>query len=116
MPKYFYLARNKTGERISGSEEGATQDEVINRLQAKDLVVVSISPESGKEALVPAGAGLGLKGKFVPKHNWISSVDLTLFCRQLATLLGAGVTILKSLSIISQQVASKRLYLVIRDL
>ena len=79
-------------------------------------MVVSIIPETGKEALVSADAGIAPKGKFSLKHNRITSADLTLFCRQLATLLGAGVTILKSLDIISQQVSSKRLYLVINDL
>ncbi|MFA5096192.1 MAG: type II secretion system F family protein, partial [Candidatus Omnitrophota bacterium] len=116
MAKFVYVCRNKAGEKVIGSEEGANQDEVINRLQAKDLVVISVAADSGREAPVPAGAGVELKGKSVPRHSWISSADLTLFCRQLATLLGAGVTILKSLSIIAQQVSSKRLYLVIKDL
>jgi len=39
-----------------------------------------------------------------------------LLCRHLATLLGAGVTILKSLDVISKQVASRKLYLVLKDL
>jgi type IV pilus assembly protein PilC len=46
----------------------------------------------------------------------VAGDDLVLFCRQLATLLGAGVTILKSLEIISQQVASRRLHNILRDL
>ena len=50
------------------------------------------------------------------KHYRISADDLVLFCRQLATLLGAGVTILKSLDIIKQQVSSTRLSDVIADL
>ncbi|MDO8662294.1 MAG: type II secretion system F family protein [Candidatus Omnitrophota bacterium] len=117
MAKYSYIARDKSGAKINGSEEGATQDEIINRLQAKGLVVVNILAESaGKEALAPAGSPAMVKVKSSPKHNRINNDDLTLFCRQLATLLGAGVTILKSLDIISLQVASKRLYLVIKDL
>lgn len=117
MAKYIYIARDKAGEKISGSEEGATQDEIISRLQAKGLVVVSVLPETaGKEASPSLGASAMVKGKFSAKHNRITGADLTLFCRQLATLLGAGVTILKSLDIISLQVSSKRLYLVIKDL
>jgi len=117
MTKYFYIARNKAGAKLSGTEDGESQDEVISRLQAKGLVLVSIIPEAGSKD-IPAAVNLssGLKRKFSPRHNKVSNVDLTLFCRQLATLLGAGVTILKSLDVISQQVSSKRLYLVIQDL
>ncbi|MCX5695114.1 MAG: type II secretion system F family protein [Candidatus Omnitrophica bacterium] len=116
MANYYYIARNKAGNKISGVEEGSTQDEALNRLQARGLVVVSISVDAGKNIPTQPEASTGAKEKVGYKHNRISGTDLTLFSRQLATLLGAGVTILKSLSIISQQVASKRLYLVIKDL
>jgi len=116
MANYFYIARDRIGNKVNGAEEGANQDEVINRLQAKGFVVVSIAPEAGKDGPAPADTGAAIKGKLSFKHGRISGLDLTVFSRQLATLLGAGVTILKSLSIISQQVASKRLYFVIKDL
>lgn len=116
MAKFFYVVRDKAGNKINGTEEGATQDEVINRLHAKDFVVINVFPSSGQDSPVPATTSVTSKGKFSPKHNRITGADLTLFCRQLATLLGAGVTILKSLDIISQQVSSKRLYFVIKDL
>jgi len=113
MPKFFYIARNKFAKKDTGVEEAATQEEALLRLQAKDLVVISILPEfreSGIHEEVIA------KAKFKPKHTRISGDDLVLFCRQLATLLGAGVTILKSLDIISQQVSSRKLYEVIKQL
>jgi len=116
MPKYYYITRDKNGVKISGEQEGGTQDEVVNHLQAKGLIVVNIIPESDKSKLLPAGANVSAGGRFVPKHNKVSQGDLTLFCRQLATLLGAGVTILKALNIISQQVASKKLHKIIADL
>ncbi|MFH0855039.1 MAG: type II secretion system F family protein [Candidatus Omnitrophota bacterium] len=116
MAKFFYIARNKAGNKVSGIEEGANQDEVINRLQGKDFIIISISSGSSQESPAPANSIAASKGKTSPQHNRINGSDLTLFCRQLATLLGAGVTILKSLNIIAQQVASKRLYIVIKDL
>lgn len=116
MAKFFYTVRDKAGNKINGVEEAAAQDEIINRLQAKDLMVISIIASSGQEPPLAAASGAQSKPKFTPKHNRISGSDLTLFCRQLATLLGAGVTILKSLNIISQQVSSKRLFQVIKDL
>mgnify|MGYP001567535666 CR=1 FL=1 len=115
MPRYFYTARTKAGHKESGVEEVSGQEELISQLQAKDLIVVNVFPEH-KETLVGSRPGEAIKAKFKPKHQRIKGDDLVLFCRQLATLLGAGVTILKSLDIISQQVSSLRLYIVIKDL
>lgn len=115
MPRFFYIARNKLGNKDSGVEEGASQEEVVSRLQAKDLLVISIFLES-KETVSGQGTEAQVKKVFKAKHFRITKDDLVLYCRQLATLLGAGVTILKSLEIISKQVPSHRLFTVIKDL
>ena len=113
MPRYYYIARNQSGEKTSGVQDAGTQDELVNLLQTKGLVVLSVTPEQRTSTL---DRGVAAKARFKPKYYRITSDDLTLFCRQLSTLLGAGVTILKSLEIISQQVSSRKLYLIIRDL
>ena len=113
MPKFFYIARDKLGKKDTGAEEAATQEEAILRLQSRDLVVVSILPEFKESGI---SYEVISREKFKPKHYRITGDDLVLFCRQLATLLGAGVTILKSLDIISQQVSSRRLLEVIQAL
>jgi len=115
VSKFYYIARNKSAAKITGVEDASTQEEVLSRLQTKGLIVISIIPES-KETPSNRADKEQVKGKPRLKHNRITDEDLTLFCRQIATLLGAGVTILNSLEIISQQVASRRLYLVIKDL
>ena len=115
MPRFFYIARNAAGQKKSGATEAATQEEAISRLQAENLIIINIFPEhlelepGLKEEVVR-------KSKFRPKHYRITADDLVLFCRQLSTLLGAGVTILKSLEIISKQIPSRRFLNVIKDL
>ncbi|MCM8797474.1 MAG: type II secretion system F family protein [Candidatus Omnitrophica bacterium] len=115
MPKFFYIARNKLGNKLSGVEEASNQEEALAQLQAKDLIIINIFPEAREVS--------GLKEEVVKKlryrrrrHHRIKSGDLVIFCRQLATLLGAGVTILKSLDIITQDLASVRLGEVIKTL
>lgn len=115
MPKFFYIARNKEGKKDSGVEEAASQEEAVSRIQAKDLIVINIFPES-KDTVTGLRPEAIAKIQFKPKHYRVTKDDLVLFCRQLATLLGAGVTILKSLEIISRQVSSRRLFNVIKDL
>lgn len=115
MPKFYYIARDKNGEKRSGLEEGPTQEEVISSLQSRDLLVVSITTDA-KVDLTALSGGAGAKAKVIRKHGGCNSDDLVLLCRQLSTLLGAGVTILKSLDIIKQQVSSRKLYAVLSDL
>ena len=114
MPKFYYVARNRSGIKETGSEEALNQEDVVTKIQSRGLVVVNIIPEDAQAE----GRDVNnlVKVKFKPKHNKITSNDLMLFCRQLATLIGAGVTILTSLNIIAKQVSSRRLHEVITDL
>lgn len=101
MPKFKYSARDKDGKLVSGTFEHAEQDEAVAALQTRGLVVTSIALVRKKTA-----------GKITEKklRRRMRSDDLALFCRQLATLLNAGVTLLRSLSIVSKQIEAKPLY------
>ena len=112
MPTFHFIARDHKGTKVTGSEEASSQEEVISRLQSRNLLVISVL---STERIGGKGGSQG-RARIRAKHFRITSEDLVLFCRQLATLLGAGVTILKSLDIISQQVSSRKLYNVIKDL
>ncbi len=114
MEKFFYVARNNLGEKVQGTIDAAGQDEALGQLQAKELIVLSVVV-TAKDSPHEFNAAAATKMPFKVKHYGISNDDLVLFCRQLATLLGAGVTILKSLDIIALQVSSHKLQNVIKD-
>jgi type IV pilus assembly protein PilC len=116
MPKFYYVARNRTGVKETGTEEALNQEDAVTKIQSKGLIVVNIIPEIAQSAQGMAYADNLAKVKFKPKHGGVTGDDLTLFCRQLSTLIGAGVTILTSLNIIARQVSSRKLYQVIVDL
>lgn len=113
MPRFFYTARDSAGKKITGYEEAASSDELINRLQSRNLVVIDIFSDTAetKSGLVREAPARKIK----LRRYRITQEDLVLFCRQLATLLGAGVTILKSLDIIAKQVASTKFYNTIKE-
>lgn len=109
MPSFFYISRDRDGNKITGTEEAVDQDELISRLQARDLIVINVTPES-KQEKSPFSFELRSETKRRKRrHAGISGHDKVILCRQLATLIGAGVTILQSLRVISKQVASKQL-------
>jgi type IV pilus assembly protein PilC len=115
MPTCYYIARNRTGAKQTGIEEALNQEDAVVKIQAKGLLVVNVIPE-GSELFGVSSVGAPVKVRLKPKHGRITSEDLMFYCRQLSTLIGAGVTILVSLEIISKQVASRKLYNVSMDL
>ena len=69
MPTYAYVARDRTGKRVSGSQEGASKEALANLLREKGLTVSKIEEKkavlravSGKDVLLLSGlSGQGIK-------------------------------------------------------
>ncbi|MCX5701832.1 MAG: hypothetical protein NTW64_02485, partial [Candidatus Omnitrophica bacterium] len=46
MPKFLYTVRDSSGKKITSYEDASSADELIARLQARNLIIVNVSPES----------------------------------------------------------------------
>lgn len=114
MPKFFYIARDNKGAKVSGAEEAVSSDELINRLQSRGLIVINVTLDYGKGVPVQRTDAFGARRRF--QHYGVNSQDLVTFSRQLATMLGAAVPILKSLDTIARQIPSRRMYTVINEM
>lgn len=116
MAQFFYTVRTKEGKLESGSMEAVSEDNLVTALQSRGYIVISVSKKKG-EIKFPAREKkekpLQRKRKF---HSRVKTDDMIIFSRQLATMLEAGVTLLKSLEIISQQIESRRLYLTVEEI
>lgn len=110
MPKFVYKVRDKQGQERQETQEAATQEQLVARLQKEGLLITSVARQDLTQP--PAGG----KVKLRHYHVGVTSDDLVVFGRQLATLLGAGVTLLKSLEVLNKQVESWRLHLAIREI
>jgi type IV pilus assembly protein PilC len=117
MPKYDYIALDAHGKETKGSIEVASQNEAIGRVKEMGLFPTKIIEAerirerfAGKKAKPAAKAGgkkksgamsfeikiPGLSGKVKPKV-------LTTFTRQLATLVDAGLPLLRGLRVLEKQ-------------
>lgn len=108
MAKFSFEARDVSGKKQRGLEEAQTSDELILRLQSRGLIVTNISQiaEVVSKEVVGASPEIFVSKQF-KFHRGVKLSDLVLFSRQLATMLGAGISLLKSLEIIAKQVESK---------
>jgi type IV pilus assembly protein PilC len=96
---YAYIGRDGAGQVVSGAVDGDTEVAAISRLQEMGYLVTSLKRRATQpkvEDLLAQLRGVGLK-------------ELTIFTRQLATMINAGLTIIASIAILQQQTASQRL-------
>ena len=111
MALYSFVARDRSGKKNSGIEEANSEQEIIERLQSRDLIVVNVVFLRQNEPIKRSYAAGKKSTKF--SHHGVTSSDLTNFARQVSTMIGAGVSVLKSLEVISSQVDSARFYSII---
>ncbi len=108
MPSFNYKVRDSQGREVQDSREAQSEEELISRLQSEGLVVISVTasgPVARKKALIATGF-----------HVRVTLDDLIVFSRQLATMLGAGVTLLKSLDVLSRQLESDTLLKAVKQM
>lgn len=112
MGRFSYIARAKDGSRDSGTLQVSSQEEAITILQRRGLVVTSIL-DLDRKGVHDKKKSISVSKRITMQkfgHTGVRSADLVIFARQLAMLLGAGVSLLKALEVILRQIDSKRLH------
>jgi type IV pilus assembly protein PilC len=130
MPKFSYVAMDSRGKEQKGVLEVASQNEAIARVREMQLfptkiVEVDKPKEKGaKKAAAPSGgakAKAKKKGQIninlkIPGTGGVKSKVLTTFTRQLATLIDAGLPLLRGLRVLEKQERNATLRNVIGEL
>lgn len=94
MPLFQYRGRNQRGEPVHGRIEGASADAIADQLFNSGVTPIDISPADITRDVL---AGLrALKGR--GRNTKIALHDQIFFCRQMYTLVKAGVPLLQALS------------------
>lgn len=99
MASFVYSARGKTGETIKGTYEASDKTTVITVLKNKGYIPLDVKEKTG----LLQNLNIGFISQKVP------SKDLSVFCRQFATIVDAGIPVMECLDIIRKQVESKKL-------
>ncbi len=99
MPNYAYKARDGVGKAVTGNMESPSEEKLAEKLRDMGYMPIQI-----KKA-VPE---LDLN-QFGERFKRIKPEDLIMFSVQLANMIDAGLTLIKSLDIISKQIENKKL-------
>lgn len=114
MAKFFVTAKGQDGSPRSSVMEAKDIGQVVSSAQAQGLFVVNVQPLDEPKVVVNEVAqdpAFSAERKF--SHTSVRLEDIVTFARQLATMLEAGVPLLRSLSVIQEQIDSRRLAQVI---
>ncbi len=107
MPIYSYTAKDSKGKTITDIVQSQNVDSLVEKLQSEGYFVVKIRLAMEKSVL--KGDKKGTSFRF--DHDKCNIEDLLVFSRQLATMLEAGVTMLRSFDVILAQIQSKQLFM-----
>jgi type IV pilus assembly protein PilC len=97
MAKYFYKARDINDRIVTGNAEGATIDEIIDRLGEKQMIPIQVDELNFDGSRRNQSFTDKFKEGFARTSNKIPFKEVVFFTRQLATMVEAGVPLVKAL-------------------
>ncbi|MGI6098572.1 MAG: type II secretion system F family protein [Lentisphaerae bacterium] len=115
MPKFNYIAMDGSGRETKGSVEAATQAQAIAQIRSQGLFPTAIGLAGGGGgkaaakgaaggAKASSGKGMSMEIKLPAfLQPRVKAKELTLFTRQLATLVDAGLPLLRGLRVLQRQ-------------
>ena len=130
MPKFSYVAMDQKGKEQKGTIEVASQNEAIGRVKEMGLfptkiVEVDKAKEKGDKKSAPASAkaaaggkkkGMSINIKIPGLGGKVKGKVLTTFTRQLATLVDAGLPLLRGMRVLEKQERNPTLKSIIGEL
>lgn len=105
MATYKYAVRDKVGKVVKGKLEGESKDAVQAKLTQMGYIILELDQQGGLASLNEITFGTGVKPK-----------DVSIFARQFSTMIDAGLSLTKCLSILAAQTESPGLKTVIAQI
>jgi type IV pilus assembly protein PilC len=99
---FAYTGRNSAGKLVKGHVDATTEGAVATRLRTMGLSPVSIEESAG-------GTGLNREISIPGFTKGVGLKDLAVMSRQMATMIGAGLSLLRTLNILAEQTENKTL-------
>ncbi len=95
MNTFSYQARDVSGKIVSGIQEALNEDNAVNSLMGRGLMVLSLQQKA-------------TASRSRNKVWKVKETDLVLFTRQLATMIEAGISLVQALTALYEQCDPKR--------
>jgi len=110
MPNFTYVALDARGQQVTGVIEAASQNEAVGALRQAGYFPKSVDVETkaskakAAKTVAKASSSPAKAGSFsLFKRQTVKGKVLMIFTRQLATLIDAGLPLLRSLTVLAKQ-------------
>lgn len=106
--EYAYTGRDAEGKKVKGRMDGSSEGGVASRLTSLGISPISITA-------VAEGVGLNRSISIPGFSKGVGLKDLAIMSRQMATMIGSGLSLLRTLNILAEQTESKPLAKIMRE-
>lgn len=105
---YAYSGRTTAGKVVKGQLDAPSEGAVVSRMRTMGLTPIAIDQ---------ANAGTGLQRELsIPGFRAVVKLkDLAIMSRQMSTMIGSGLSLLRTLNILAEQTESKKLAEIMRS-
>lgn len=105
---FAYKGRDVSGKLVKGKMDAQSEAMVVSRMRGMGLSPVEVAPSA-------AGTGLQSDLAMPGFMSRISIKDLAVMSRQMASMVSAGISLLRSLTILTDQTENKKLAVALGD-
>ncbi|MCR5151102.1 MAG: type II secretion system F family protein [Clostridiales bacterium] len=99
MSNFIYTALNEEGKEVKGTVQAENKEEAISKVKAKGITPLKVEAQTAMNSSITLSF---LQKKPTPK-------DMSLFCRQMVSILSAGVSMSEALEMLGEQTENKML-------
>jgi len=105
---FAYTARDTSGKVVKGRVDGTTEGVAVAKLRTMGVSPITVAETAG-------GTGLNMEINIPGMGKKVGLKDLAVMSRQMATMLSAGLSLLRALTILSDQTENKKLAETLND-
>ena len=107
MAEFKYAAKGPGGSTVEGTIQAETKAEAVAELRRKNLIILRLDEGSGRKSPFWKKGGADAAGKAPTRGGRAKKSEVVIFTRQLATMVGAGLSLLECLDVLGHQAESK---------
>ncbi len=107
MPTFAYVAKDKAGKIVRGRREADNEKMLTKQLQDSGYWVTQVTKESA--------TGSKKKQSPLARFKKVKLKDKSIFARQFAVMINAGVSLVRALSVLQTQTTNTRLRDIVKD-
>jgi len=103
MPTFAYTVKDSAGATRKGTSDAESEQILRKRLSEQNFDILEIKQTKTKKK---PGTGIGR----------VKTEELTMFCRQFSTMIDAGVSLVRCLSVLQEQMANKKFRRILQEI